>query len=33
MHRYNTHRRYSKIGYKTPMAYELEFNQIAAQAA
>jgi len=33
MHRYNTHRRYSKIGYRTPMQYELQFNQIAAQAA
>jgi putative transposase len=33
MHRYNTHRRYSKIGYKTPLQYELEFHHNAAQAA
>jgi transposase InsO family protein len=33
MHRYNTKRKLSKIGYATPMAYELEFNQSAAQAA
>ncbi len=25
MHRYNTHRRYSKIGYRTPMQYELGY--------
>jgi len=33
MHRYDTHRRYSKIGYRTPLQYELEFNHNAAQAA
>mgnify|MGYP003923714089 CR=1 FL=1 len=33
MHRYNTHRRYSKIGYQTPLQYELEFHHNAAQAA
>ena len=33
MHRYNTTRRYSKIGYMTPLAYELQFNKKAAQAA
>jgi len=33
MHRYNTHRRYSKIRYQTPLQYELEFNHTAAHAA
>ena len=33
IHRYNTHRGYSKIGYKTPLQYELEFHDNAAQAA
>jgi len=33
MHRYNTHRRYSKIRYRTPLQYELEFNHNAAHAA
>ena len=33
MHRYNTHRRYSKIGHRTPLQYELEFNHTAAHAA
>jgi putative transposase len=33
MHRYNTKLRCSKISYATPIAYELEFNQSAAQAA
>ncbi len=33
MHRYNTHRRYSKINYKTPLQYELEFGQNATHAA
>jgi len=30
---YNKHRPYSKIGYMTPLAYELQFNKKAAQAA
>ena len=33
MHHHNTHRRYSKIGYQTPLQYELEYDQNAAQAA
>jgi transposase InsO family protein len=34
MHRCKTHRRYSHIGYRTPLQYELEFNRHpAAQAA
>ena len=32
MHRYTTARRYSKIGYSTPLAYELQFTQKVAQA-
>jgi len=33
MHRYNTKPRFSKTGYATPIAYELEFNKGAVQAA
>jgi len=33
IHRYNTTRRYSKIGCKTTSAYEINCNQIAEQAA
>jgi len=33
MHHYNTHRRYAKIGYKTPLQYEFEFHHNEAQAA
>lgn len=32
MHHHPTHRRYSKIGYRTPLQYELEFNNTAAHA-
>jgi len=33
MHRYNHHRRYSKIGHQTPIAYELSLSTQAATAA
>lgn len=33
MHRYNSHRRYSKICYQTPLHYELESHPTAATVA